>query len=233
MTARPRHPEPDPTPPACEPTVARLQRVLDGDLPGAALDADPHAQACATCRGRVRAATLMLAVYPARRPPATVPSRLTDAILAGVRADRRRRVMRRWVGAAAGLAAAVGLVAWSPWMLADRPAVVERPPVLEPEPGRPPVRLGAELAKAGDALKESSRAWAEPVTATPKLFAAITGSVATPAVAATPEVEPVRQSLAELPDAARTGLEPVTGSAKKAWNRLLRDVGVVAAKSKS
>jgi hypothetical protein len=230
MNARP-YPEPDPTPPACGPTVALIQAVLDGDRPAAALDADVHADGCPTCRGRVRSARLLLAVYPARPANPAVPSGLTDAILAGVRADRRKRVLRPWAGAAAGLAAAVAVVVWSPWNpTADRPDVlVERPPVVEP----PPVRVAAELAKAGDALKEGSLAWVEPAAAAPKLFAALTESVAAPIVPPPPEVEPVRQSLAELPDAARAGLEPVAGSARKAWDRLLRDVGAVAAKPKS
>ncbi|MBX9582057.1 MAG: hypothetical protein K2X87_17265 [Gemmataceae bacterium] len=230
MNARP-YPEPDPTPPACGPTVVRLQAVLDGDLPAAALDADPHADGCPTCRGRVRSAKLLLAVYPGRPAAVAVPSGLTDAILAGVRADRHRRTVRRWAGVAAGLAAAAAVVVWSPWKPADRPGVeiTERPPTVEPGP----VRVAAELAKAGDALKEGSRAWVGPAAAAPKLFAALTETVAAPAVPPPPEVEPVRQSLAELPDAARAGLEPVTGSARKAWDRLLRDVGAVAAKPKS
>ena len=232
MTARPA--EPDPIPPACVSTVARLQQALDGDLPWATLDADPHALGCTDCRGRVRAAKLLLAVYPAPANTVAVPSRMAETILAGVRADRRSRVVRRWVGVVGGLAAAVALVVWSPWQqVADRPEVAERPPVVEPERPPPPVRVGAELAKAGEALKEGSRAWVEPAAAAPKLFAALTETVAAPAVPPPPSVEPARQSLAELPDAARAGLDPVTGSAQKAWNRLLRDVGAVAVKPKS
>jgi hypothetical protein len=39
-------------------------------------------------------------------------------------------------------------------------------------------------------------------------------------------VAPAAVSIAELPAAARTGLEPVTGTTQKAFTRLLRDVGV-------
>ena len=234
MTAR--NLEPEPVPPACGPTVARLQAVLDGDASPAALDADPHAAGCGACRERVRAARLLLTVYPTI-PAAVVPSGFADAVLVGVRADRRKRAALRVVGAVAGLAAAVALLVWSPWTPAtpNKPELVERPPVV-PEPERervPPVRFGEKLAEAGGALKASSKAWAEPVAAAPKLFAALTETVATPAAPPAPQVEPVRASLAELPDAARAGLEPVTGSAQKAWNRLLRDVGAVAAKPKS
>ena len=40
-------------------------------------------------------------------------------------------------------------------------------------------------------------------------------------------IEPARNSIVELPVAARIGLEPVTGTAEKAFNRFLRDVGAV------
>ena len=54
-------------------------------------------------------------------------------------------------------------------------------------------------------------------------------------VPATPAINlgPAGKSLTEIPDAARTGLEPVTGTAQKAFNRLLRDVGAMQPKMKS
>ena len=64
-------------------------------------------------------------------------------------------------------------------------------------PGRPP---------AGPACWESSRSHCRPDA---------------------PGFEPTRDALAELPDAARSGLEPVTSTTQKAFARLLRDVGGV------
>lgn len=229
----------DDTPTDCRPTVARIQAYLDGDLPAAALSGDGHADGCVTCRGRVRAARALRSVLTAPVEPVFASSSLTDAILAGVRADRRARVRRR-VFAVAGcgaLAAAVLLMAWSPWRTAGSVEVVGQPrpavPEVRPTPAPvPPVRIGDELAKAGDALRESTEAVAAPVAAVPKLFAALTDSVAAPPRAVSP-LEPARASLADLPVAARAGLEPVTGSAKKAWNRLLRDVGAVSSKPTS
>ena len=223
--------EPETTPPGCRPTVGRIQAVLDGGVPASALVADPHVVGCATCRGRVRAAQLLLTAFPPRPVPVAVPSGLADRVLVGVRADRRRRSVARIVGIAAGLAVAVALVVWSPWRATDGPEVVVVPP--KTEPAGPPIQVGKELARAGMALKEGSQAFVEPVTAAPKLFAALTETVTAPVVPPSPSVEPARQSLADLPDAARAGLEPVTGSARKAWNRLLRDVGAVAAKPTS
>jgi hypothetical protein len=40
-------------------------------------------------------------------------------------------------------------------------------------------------------------------------------------------LEPARKTLAELPSVARTGLEPITGTAEKAFHRFLRDLNSV------
>jgi len=229
MTPTPRElPADDDTPPACAPTVARVQAVLDGDAPPDALAADPHAAACATCRGRTRAARLMLAALAAPPPADTVPLGLTSSILAGVRADRRARV-RRWAFAAGGLAAAVLVAAWllartphAPGVALEQPAPIPAPAPTPP----PPLRITDEMAKAGDALRDSTATITGPIADTSKLFAAFTDAMpaANPAPVA-PAVDPLRASLADLPDAARSGLEPVTGTAQKAFHRLLLDVG--------
>src|SRR5439155_1656453 len=115
--------EPDPVPPACEPTVERLQRVLDGELSADALDTDP-------------------------------------------------------------------------------------PPAPESAPDARPIRINDEIAKAGGALRDSSRTITEPAASGPKVFASFTNALTklpvTPVVA---DLEPARRSLAEIPVAAKTGLE--------------------------
>src|SRR5689334_204787 len=159
--------EPDPVPPACEPTVARLQAVLDGERPAHALDADPHPAVCPVCRDRIRAARLLLAALAEPADPFPVPTGLTNAILAGVRADRRQRARRRAVFAAGGLAvaAAVVLAVWwfgggkppapgGPREIVHTPAV---PPTPETAPAPRPIRINQEIAKAGGALRDSSR----------------------------------------------------------------------------
>ena len=68
----------------------------------------------------------------------------------------------------------------------------------------------------------------------PKVFDVLTGPFRLPAPPADPmanALEPARKSLAELPVAARAGLEPVTGTAEKAFARFLRDVGSVTPNS--
>ncbi|MBY0461510.1 MAG: hypothetical protein K2V38_29685, partial [Gemmataceae bacterium] len=61
-------------PPECTPTLDALQRVLDGEADTTldALAAGRHARACPTCRERLRAAQMLLAVLAA--PPEPTPA---------------------------------------------------------------------------------------------------------------------------------------------------------------
>src|SRR5262245_36996490 len=95
-----------PVPPVCRPTVDRLQLVLDGALPAAALDADAHATACPACRARIAAARLVLSALaaPGGFP---IPSGLTDGILSAVREDCYARIRRRSYAVAVGVAVAL------------------------------------------------------------------------------------------------------------------------------
>jgi hypothetical protein len=91
-----------------------------------------------------------------------------------------------------------------------------------------------ELEKAGGALRESSRTLTEPADGASQVLAMVpttflSSPVAPPSLPAVPAVpaEPITRSLAEIPEAARAGLEPVTESAQKAFTRLFRDVGAM------
>jgi hypothetical protein len=221
--------------------VDRLQLVLDGELGQAALDADPHPAVCAACRERIAAARMLLSVLATPPEPIPLPTGMTDAILTAVRQDRRGRVRRRVFALAGGVAvaAAVVVAVWLRWAgeSSQGPDVANKQPNLpnpapEPAPEPRPVRIGDELAKAGEALRGTSRPLTEPAAAAPELFAKLTDALSRPALPAE-DFEPARRSLAELPEAARLGLEPVTGTAQKAFARLLHDVSGVSAKPKS
>src|SRR4029079_4656882 len=99
------------------------------------------------------------------------------------------------------------------------------PKTQQPEPGPEPrpVRIGDEFSKAGLALRGAPRTIADSAIATPQVFVKVTDVLTRP----TPEavLPSPRAALAEIPDVARAGLEPVTGTAQKAFARLLRDVG--------
>jgi hypothetical protein len=237
--------------PECRATVARIQLVMDGDLAAAALDADPHPSVCAACRDRIAAARLVLSVL-ATPEPVTLPAGMTDRIVDALCADhvaekeqRFRRVRRRaYAGALGALAALAASVAVMAWLEHPRAPVKPEPFLVRPEP-KPdvapepravadlkPLRLGDELSKAGVALLEAPKVVAEPVAATPDVFAKLTDALSTP-MAPVPDGPTARSALAELPEVAMTGLEPLRGTAQKAFARLMRDVGTVSVKPKS
>lgn len=238
-------------PPVCRPTVARLQSVLDGELEAAALDADPHPAACRACRDRIAGARMVLEVL-ATYEPVAAPVGLTDRILGAVKEDGYARLRRRSyagaIAAVATLAASLLLVGWltrTPGepivLLPVSPEIAKSAsplaaPEPRPAPDRPTLRIGDEWAKAGVALRGAPRTITDPATAAPDVFAKLTNALTrpmAPVVGMMGDMDPARAALAELPDVARTSLEPLTGTAEKAFARLLRDVGSVGTKPKS
>jgi hypothetical protein len=229
------------SPPECLPTLARIQRALDGDVAADLLTADEHAESCRSCCERLAAARL-LAMGLTGTGSVAVPPWLSGAIIAGINEDRRARSRRRTFAMVGGLAAAAAIVI-AIWATSGREQgeMARQEPAPAPDPSRPsdpeprPIRVNDELAKASDALRDSSRVFAEPLESAPKILGGLTDTLFKPAtLTVSADLDPARQSLAEIPDAARAGLEPVTGSAQKALDRLLRDIsGMQPAKPKS
>ena len=241
----------DPTAPACRATVAEIQRALDGDASPESLDADPHLGACASCRERVRAARVLLSVL-ATPEPVAVPAGFTDRVLSAVRDDRQAHARRRRVAPVAGVLALAAAVLVGAWVIANAngpkpieqpkelvqqsaPAPLEvapEPRVKAPAPEPRPINIGNEFAKAERALRDAPKPLTDSVAFAPKLLDVFTGPFTKPAAPPMGDaLEPARKSIADLPDAARTGLEPVTGTAQKALDRLLRDVTAMKPKS--
>ena len=242
--------ENEPVPPECRATVELLQRVLDGDATADALDADAHRAACPTCRERAGAARLLLSALAVRNEPAAVPSGLTAGVLDAIKADRRSRARYRLFAAMGGFAVAAAVLV-GVWFIAggqrkpddsqpkevvqqpDPPEVAPPPrvkPATAPQPR--PVRIGDAFASAGQSLMEAPKPLADSVAVTPKLLGALTEPFTAPP-GPMADLEPARKTLAELPDAAMSGLEPVTDTAQKAFGRFLRDVGSVQPKPNS
>jgi hypothetical protein len=237
--------------PACAQTVALLQRVCDNELPSTALDSDTHFSICSDCRGRLAAARQVLAVLSSSSGALAPRPNLTDKIVEAILADRetssRTRYRRRVFAFSGGLAVAatVLLVAWYLWPSGanrgDREADVVRVPLTNSEsiggsaqnasPTQPTVRLGDEFYKAEQALLGSSKPITEPASVAPQVFVKLTDVLTRPAESR-PEVEPVGISLLEIPDAARSGLQPVTSTTQKAFARLLHDMGAVQLSAK-
>ena len=216
----------DATPAECRPTIDRLQSVMDGDESASTLTDDFHAKQCPACRGRMAAARLVSNLVA--EPGAACAAR-TNALLAAVEWDRtfRRRRLRAGVAACMAIAAAVLLaVSLRPTtqtLAPQRPAreFVQRPPT-------PPVWIGESLADAGDALARIGRRLTDPAAQAPPLLAPIADAFRLPpAYPTAADFEPAARSLAELPEAARHGLEPVTGPAARVFTRSARDVSAV------
>ena len=223
-------PQPETIPPECGPTVERLQGVLDGGS-SRDLDADPHAVVCATCRARVRASRFLLAAF-VNPGPVALPPNFADRILAHAQPAPRRRNWKRAVTVAVGLAAAVLLAVWTVGKFTPKADeirihdLVKFTPLPDAAPAKP-LRINDELAKAGQVFWETARPITEPAAAAPRMFASLTNPFTKPAAPPAVDLEPARKSLADIPDAARASFEPVTGSASKAFARLVRDVSAV------
>jgi hypothetical protein len=242
-------PEIEPVPPECRATVEMIQRVLDGDATADVLDADSHTIACAACRERVRAARVLLSVLATPAEPVAVPAEFADRVVTAMWVERHERTRRRSYAAAmwtiaAGILLVIGLTEFfrppqpvdfpDPKLVATTPEPAPEPrpnpPAPEPVPEPRPIRVGDALASTGQAILDAPKPFAESVAVAPKLLDVLSGPFKMPAAAADPmtvSLEPARKSLADLPDAARTGLEPVTGTAEKAFARFLRDMGSV------
>src|SRR5579872_5074677 len=233
-------------PPACRETIAQLQRVFDNELPGSVLDGDTHQISCSDCRQRIAAAKLLLMALSRLGSVPNANPQLTDKIVSAVLMDnatlRSVRFQRRVFALTAGLAIAAGvlLAIWQPWVNNSN-SDQDANNVVKVEPGNQepsassktqmaatasPVRLGDEFSKAEQALLGSSKPITEPVAAAPEVLAKLTDVLTRPSEPA-PEFEPARMSLIDIPEAARSGLQPVTSTTQKAFARLLHDMGAV------
>jgi hypothetical protein len=230
----PEPPTPDPTPPAaaaCAAFEAVVQRVLDWELGPETLDG-PHPNGCPDCRGLAGAVRLLLS---APVPLPSAPVGLTDRVLAAVQDDRRVQVRVKWAWRTAGLALAAsvllaGYLGFSSEPPADRPDVAQNDPPKNPVPSpEPPPRVSDQVADAGAALAAiTRRARDQTVTPTRNLIPP-PDAVELP-MADVPGVEPAAESLAGVPQAAQSGVEPVARTTRRAINLFLRDTGLAPAK---
>jgi hypothetical protein len=221
---------------------------LDRELPSSALANDPHAESCTDCRERIAASWFVFPVLAGQVLPAQPSAGLTDRILQAVKLEQHvvppLRFRRRRLRAVGALAAClvVGFAAYSFWPPTRNDTAQQTDPVIPaplpestakspPQEPAPALRLGEEWSKAENALLNTSRPITEPARDAPKLVAKLT-DVLTNNVSPANEVGFSSQALAGIPDAARTGLEPVTQTTQKAFARLISDVSAIQAKAK-
>ena len=211
--------EPDRTRPGCEQGQAALQRLLDGETAWDTPEAAAHRARCTDCREELTLARS----FGRLATDVVVPASLTDRVLTkSVQAHRSRRA-RGYLLVAGALAASVLVVAIVTWPWSEPrpepgPSVVLIPQPPSPTPpdtpqGRP---LGESVSEARDALVSLTRRTAnEPGERIGQLLP-------TPKVPGGPDAGADLQPLADARSGAARSVEPITDSARRAMNFLLR-----------
>ena len=233
-----------PLSPDCRQVIDRLQSVLDGELPATALEVDPHATACRTCRERIAAGKLVWNSLRTAQESSLFRAALTGQIVMAIHTDRQRqrrnRVRRRLFAGGLAIAAMLLIVIRSGWPVgSNQTASVQKQPTdstLAKEPQAPapvaaqpvqqPLRLADELSKAEQAFVNSSRPITDPARAAPQVIEKIADYFSSPDPSG-PRVEFGQTALLELPEAARSGLQPVTETTQKAIARFFHDVSAI------
>lgn len=168
-----------------------------------------------------------LAAYSAREqaraisPPAGFADRATAAVL-----DRPRFPWKATSASGVALLAAVVAIGYTTWPRPVPPP--DEPPqrVVTVEPAGPTPNIGDQFSEAGNALAKLTRTTADKATPRALLPAE---------PVKTPDVKPLppdaahgTEAIAAMPAAAKSGLEPMTGSTRRAISLFLRDTGLKA-----
>ncbi len=169
-----------------------------------------------------------LAAYSAREqarviaPPTGFADRATAAVL------NRPRFPWKAISAStlAGLVAvlAVGYVAWPKPQPAPTPA--PQPFVTTPEPSAPSPNIGDQFSEAGNALAKLTRSTADK--AAPQTLLPSEGVKVPDPKPLVADPQHGTEAIAAMPAAAKSGIEPMTGSTRRAISLFLRDTGLKA-----
>ena len=211
----------DPSP-DCTAFEAVVQRVLDGELAHDRLR-DRHAQTCPACRDLLTA-TAAFALFPTPVPKPSVG--LNQRVLLTVLHDRRQRRQRRLLVGGSALTMAACLFI-SIGVYVTQTGSKPTPEIVEVVPT--PTTLNAprvtdQVAEAGSVLTAMTRrATEQAMRPTRSLFPV--DPMAVPQIDLPSTMDPATESLAALSSAAKSGLEPITDSTRRAVNLFLRDVG--------
>ena len=200
----------------CERCDLWLQELFDGAEPDAALI--EHLVACPACRELYESAVgLQKGLEEMQRP---LPSpEFTGRVVSAVLFDRRKRQKRRQIVArAAALAAAILVVLF---------AAGQRPPSereIEPVTAVERQSLRTALTEAGSTVVQNARRQvSEAVSNTLQLVESVEGPVLPPMDAEWP-LEPTIRPLREAGQGVTAGLEPVAGTARRAFALFVRDL---------
>jgi hypothetical protein len=210
----------------CEEYRDLLNQYLDGGPVADALG--DHPRLCPDCAALYRGASRFKQALGQLKPPAP-PHYLTYYILLDLRDDKRERLALRLRGVATLLAAAILLVVGIPTVFWPKPRneqqAVMQPSVPQVEPAlteKPPT-LRDTVNQAGQAFGQlTTRTADETVGQTKSFWATFTPPInewERPG-----RLKPDTRPLQETGQSAVVALEPMTNSARRAFDRLLHDL---------
>lgn len=173
-----------------------------------------------------------LAAYSAREqarrldPPAGFADRAAAAVLSRPRWPWKAVTTSATALLVAVLAVGVGYVVWPKPQPTPEPQkiVIVDPSDSMSVPESP--NIGDTLSEAGGALAKLSRTTAEK--ATPRTLLPSEVAKAAPPKPVGGDVQPAADAITSMPSAAKSGLEPMTGSTRRAISLFLRDTGLKA-----
>jgi predicted anti-sigma-YlaC factor YlaD len=210
----------------CEQYRDLLNRHLDGETAADALG--DHAGQCADCAALYRGARRLAAAL-GRGKPAVPPGYLTKSILLELREDRRRRVALRLRMAATALAAAVLIVIAIPTFFWPRPNGNQQVLASTTVPNTQPATVET-TATLRDTVNQAGQAFGQ-LTARTADETVGQGRSLWPMVTPMPlddwekpQIEPSTRPLTETGQSAVAAIEPVTNSARRAFDRFLHDL---------
>jgi hypothetical protein len=203
----------------CEEYCDLLNRHLDGEPLADALS--DHPRQCPDCAALHRTANRFAQALGQLRPPAP-PRYLTNYILLDLRDAKRERLALRLRAIAAVLAAAVLVVVGIPSFFWPKPVPVQQAS-LQPAPAEKTPTLRETVNQASQAFGQlTTRTADETVGQTKSFWATVTPPFTEwdkPA-----RLEPDTRPLQETGQSAVVALEPMTNSARRAFDRLLHDL---------
>jgi len=203
----------------CERIAVLVTRVLDREAAAGTLADDSHLAECATCRE-------MVAIVEQFSLPTLKPSMLfTERVVRAADRDFRQRRRTRWMVRSGAMAMAasvlVAVVAMKPW--ATKPNEIVQVPELKSTVK--PVKIEQSFAEAGSAFVSITR------KATDQSLAPAVNWIAS-RDAVVPAERTESSTLANLPSAAKDGIEPIANTTKRAFNLFVRDVAGLTASGK-
>lgn len=228
----------------CRDVEALLQEQLDGNQPDWSAAA-PHLAECVHCRDLHQAARA-LAVGLQVLPAVEIPSGLTQSIVAGIRSDRRRRLLRGYALVAAAAAALLFAIPVLNALLSPGegaapvvpdqqanvvPVVPKQPEKPSPAPSLKSSVDEARLAVFSLADKTTKQAQQLITAATTPELPPMTPSGGITELDGT--FEPARRSLQQVSADVGGGLQAVTSSAQQAVNYFSREIPTFKNKSKT